>query len=248
MTMKNPEKKSSANTLKGCVMYFLPCPPSWMCTDESELKKGHTILPPTPRCRLHHGCRLPLSSASSSQLLLALRLGLHHSALLSWSISGRAKKPFPHLIISILHAAHSLATASVIHGMWSNTSVHPQKNVQFEGTHRMSFCSETVTVTLKQFVSLSVTNRKSDLFECHPQKVVFVESYPQKNLQVTELPTQSVVFDSMWRTQKCFASKLPTENRTLVIVWVYPQMWVSLKNAHRRARKAWGYHIWHLEN
>jgi len=215
MTMKNPEKKSSVNTLKSCVMYFLPCPPSWMCTDESELKKGHAILPPTPRCCLHHCCRWPPSSASSSQLLLALRLGLEHPVLLSWSISGRTIPPFPHLIISINHAAHSLATASAIHCMWSNTSVHPQENVQFDVTHRMLFVREQLglpTNSLLVWVSpteslfcLSVTHRKLFLLEVTHRKTYKLQSYPQKD-----------VFDSMWLTHKRFASKLPTENRNFL--------------------------------
>ena len=72
----------------------------------------------------------------------------------------KSKKPFPHLIISILHAAHSLATASAVHCM--------RFNLIRRSTHRktyslklptMSFCLETITY--KQFVSLSVTHRKS---------------------------------------------------------------------------------------
>jgi len=45
-----------------------------------------------------------------------------------------------------------------LHVIQSDTSVHPQKNVRFEATHRMLFYSETLTH--KQFVSLSVTHRK----------------------------------------------------------------------------------------
>ena len=54
---------------------------------------------------------------------------------------------------------HRFRVRRSLHAIQSDTSVHPQKNVQFEPTHRISFCSETVTH--KKLVSLIVTHRKS---------------------------------------------------------------------------------------
>jgi len=51
------------------------------------------------------------------------------------------------------------------------------------------------------------------LFLCYPQKVVFVESYAQENLKVTELPTKKCC-GLMLPTQKRFAPKVSAENHT----------------------------------
>jgi len=74
----------------------------------------------------------------------------------------KSKKPFPHLIISILHAAHSLATTSAVHCMRSN----PIRR----STHRKMYSLKLPTgcrvvrkrlPTDSSFAILSVTHRKS---------------------------------------------------------------------------------------
>jgi len=61
---------------------------------------------------------------------------------------------------------------------WSDMSVHPQKNVQFEATHRKSFCLGN---GYPQAVGL---------FECCPQKITFFECYPQKVTFDSRVPTE----------------------------------------------------------
>ena len=106
----------------------------------------------------------------------------------------KSKKPFPHLIVSILHAAHSLATASAVHctddAIQSDTSVRPQKNVELEATHRMLFCLETVTH--KQFVSLSVTHRKSLCLSVTHRKLFWLKVAQRKNQKLQSYPQKYV--------------------------------------------------------
>ena len=67
-----------------------------------------------------------------------------------------------------LKCVHHHCCRRSLHAIWSNTSVHTQKNVQFEATHTMSFCLEMVThkpwfcfsCTHRKSLCLSVTHRK----------------------------------------------------------------------------------------
>ena len=63
-------------------------------------------------------------------------------------------------------------------------------------------------------------------FECYPQKVVFVESYPQKYLIFFCYPHKSDL--------------LVRYPQKTVIVWVYPQMCVSLKKYPQKSWKGLG--------
>jgi len=57
-----------------------------------------------------------------------------------------------------------------------------------------------------------VSHPENHFVECYPQKIVLVESYPQENIKITDLPTKKNVFVLMLPSQKRFGSKLPTEN------------------------------------
>ena len=70
-------------------------------------------------------------------LLLALRWAFQPLCTAVLVNIRKSKKPFPHLIISILHAAHSLATASAVHCMRSN-SIR-------QSTHKKTYSSKLPT-------------------------------------------------------------------------------------------------------
>jgi len=140
---------------------------------------------------LHHHCRcLPPPSTSSSQLLLACARAVR---TLCTEVPPKALCPYQEEQEEIpsdhFHPPHCPDHRQRCHcsSIRSNVSVHPQKK-QFEATHRMSFCLETVT------------HKGLFLFERQLQKVTFL-SVTQKNLllfqgysqnfwKITESPTE----------------------------------------------------------
>jgi len=124
-----------------------------------------------------HDCRrLPLASASSSQLLLAC----------AWAVRTLCTEGPPKTLRPYQEVQVEIPTSDYFHppqcpeyhqryrcsSIQSNMSFHPQKRAQFEAIHRMSFCLVTYS-GLFLFEPQKVTS-----FECHPQKITFVSRLP----------------------------------------------------------------------
>jgi len=126
----------------------------------------------------------------------------HHTSFVwriqcEWSISCTCQCTYCdttplNLLLKSACTAHPILNACSTVLILTNTVISKQVYTQVQATHRMSFCSETVTH--KQFIRLSVTHRKSlylsvthkklFLLKVSHRKFEKLQSYPQKDVFV----------------------------------------------------------------